>query len=207
MWRRWFAFVTVGELFGFAVPAVTGVLVRDAAPVAAVVALLIAGGVEGSVLGLFQARVLRPVVPGFRSRTWVFATMLGALVAWSVGVVPVASSEGIGRWSPAVLWPAVVGGGLIVLLSIGVAQWLVLRRLIAGAGQWIWATALAWLAGLLAFTAFTSPLWQEGQSAVLMVLIGVLGGLLMAAVMAAVTGTFLVRILRAPMDSVQSRVG
>lgn len=196
LWRRWFASVTLGELLGFAAPAVTGALVRDAAPVAAAVALLIAGAVEGGVLGWFQAGVLRRAVPGMRSGDWIRATALGALIAWAVGAIPVAG-DGLDTWAPWVAVPAAVVGGIVLLLSIGVTQWLVLRRHLPGAGLWIWASALAWLAGLAAFTAFTSPLWQPGQSTALVVAIGGLGGLLMAAVMAAITGYFLVRILRA----------
>ncbi|WP_433520212.1 hypothetical protein ACQPZ2_22290 [Nocardia pseudovaccinii] len=45
---------------------------------------------------------------------------------------------------------------------------------------------------------FTSPLWRPGQSTTLVVLIGIAGGLLMAATMAAVTGYFLIHILRTP---------
>ncbi|WP_433663215.1 hypothetical protein ACQPW1_14370 [Nocardia sp. CA-128927] len=82
-------------------------------------------------------------------------------------------------------------------MSIGVTQWLALRHRLHHARQWIWATALAWSAGLLVFTAFATPLWQPGQSTLLVAAIGVAGGLLMAATMAAVTGAFLVRILRA----------
>jgi hypothetical protein len=45
------------------------------------------------------------------------------------------------------------------------------------------------------FTAVTTPLWQPGQGAVTVSLIGVLGGLLMAVAMAAVTGVGLLRLL------------
>ena len=63
------------------------------------------------------------------------------------------------------------------------------------AGRWIVATALAWLAGLAVFLAFTMPLWQPGQALALTILIGLAGGLLMAATTAAVTGRALCRLL------------
>ncbi|WP_159928891.1 MULTISPECIES: hypothetical protein [Nocardia] len=75
------------------------------------------------------------------------------------------------------------------------AQWVVLRGYVRGAVRWIAATAAAWLAGLTAFAAFTTPLWQPGQSPALVAVIGVFGGLLMAAAMAAVSGLLLVRLL------------
>ncbi len=196
MWRRWSTTVTAGELLGFAGPVVTGALVRDAAPVTAAVGLLVAGTIEGWVLGWFQARVLRAAVRGMFPGDWIPATGLGALVAWSIGAVSVLAGDGLDTWSPWVLVPAAVSGGIVLVLSLGVAQWFVLRHFVIDAGRWIGATALAWLAGLFVFATFTSPLWQPGQSTALVVLIGIVGGLLMAATMAAITGYFLVRILR-----------
>lgn len=57
------------------------------------------------------------------------------------------------------------------------------------------ANAVAWAAGLVVFAAFTTPLWQPGQPVVLIALIGALGGLVMAATMAAITGSALTRLL------------
>ncbi|WP_433664614.1 hypothetical protein ACQPW1_22250 [Nocardia sp. CA-128927] len=198
LWRRWFINVTLGEFLGFAAPAMAGAFLRDATPAAAAVALLAAGAVEGTILGWFQARVLRSVVPGLRSGDWILATMIGALAAWSIGAIPVLAGDSFSTWPPTVVVLAAIVGGTVILLSIGVTQWLVLRHRLRRAGQWIWVTALAWLAGLLVFIAFTTPLWQSGQSIPLVAVIGIGGGLLMAAVMAAVTGAFLVRILRPP---------
>ncbi|MBH0781738.1 hypothetical protein [Nocardia bovistercoris] len=194
LWWRWFAAATTGEFLGFVVPAAMGAATSDAAmPITATV-MLIAGAIEGGVLGWFQARVLRSVIAGFHSAEWIVATVSGALVAWSLGVVPMLT-DGFADLSVFVVVPAVVLGGAVLLLSIGVAQWAVLRRYVSGAARWILATALAWAGGLAAFTAFTTPLWQPGQPYAVVVLIGVVGGVLMAAVMAAITGWFLVRLL------------
>ncbi|WP_157187596.1 hypothetical protein [Nocardia vinacea] len=57
LWRRWFTSVTLGELLGFAAPAMTGALVRDAAPLAAAVALMAA--VMAAITGYFLVRILR----------------------------------------------------------------------------------------------------------------------------------------------------
>jgi hypothetical protein len=74
-----------------------------------------------------------------------------------------------------------LGAGL--LLSIGTAQWILLRHLVSRGGRWITVTA-----GLAVFLAFTMPLWRPGQPLALTVVIGVAGGTLMAATMAAITG-------------------
>jgi hypothetical protein len=85
--------------------------------------------------------------------------------------------------------------GLALLASIGAAQWTVLRHHVEGAGRWIGWTAAGWLAALAAFMLIASPLWQEGQSLWLTVAIGILAGIIMAGVAAAVTGLGLVRMI------------
>lgn len=84
LWRRWCVGVTIGELFGFAAPAT------------AALALLAAGAFEGAGLGWCQARVLRSVIPGLRRADWILATALGALLAWSIGVLPVVAGGALG---------------------------------------------------------------------------------------------------------------
>jgi len=60
----------------------------------------------------------------------------------------------------------------------------------------IGTTALAWPVGLGVFLGFAMPLWQPGQPLVLTIVIGVGGGLLMAATGALITGVTLRRVLR-----------
>jgi hypothetical protein len=193
LWRAWFAAVTVAEFVGFAVPATVGALTVSTSPWLAVPALLAAGAVEGAMLGGGQAAVLRQAVAGLPARWWVAATTAGAVLAYAIGMAP--STFGAANWPAAAFVALAVPGGAALLLSIGVAQWLVLRRHIPRAGRWIVATAAAWIVGLVVFLAFAMPLWQPGQPTVLVIAIGAVGGLLMAATVAAVTGTALRRIL------------
>ncbi|MBF6223088.1 hypothetical protein IU479_33955 [Nocardia abscessus] len=193
--RRWFIAVTSGETLGFAVLASVAALTVDSAPGVIAAALLMAGAVEGGVLGWFQARVLRSRLQGFSARDWVAATVVGAVVAWTVGLVPVLYGDRIGDWPIGIQMPTVSAGAIVMVFALGVAQWYVLRRWSDLAVLWIWANAVGWITGLSAFMVLTGPLWRPGQSAVATAAIGVLAGLVMAAVMAATTGAFLVRIL------------
>jgi hypothetical protein len=54
-------------------------------------------------------------------------------------------------------------GTVLLLCSMGTAQWLVLRRIEVDAPWWIGVTAAAWVAGLAVFLAVATPLWREGQ--------------------------------------------
>jgi len=85
---------------------------------------------------------------------------------------------------------------ILLLGSIGTAQWSVLRRELSGAGMWVPATAVAWIAGLLAFLGVATPLWEPGQQLGLTIAIGALAGLVMATIVAAVTGAAFIRLLR-----------
>ncbi|RDI55232.1 hypothetical protein [Nocardia mexicana] len=193
--RRWFAAVTLGEFLGFLAPAAAGALTVDAAPAVTASALLAAGAIEGCVLGLFQGRVLRSVLKGFSPREWVMVTVVGAVAAWIVGALITVFGEQLSGWPPAAQVPVVVAGALVMVFSIGVAQWFVLQYWTNRAALWVWANAAGWVVGLGVFGLVTTPLWQPGQSTAVVAAVGALGGLAMAATMAAITGGFLVRIL------------
>jgi hypothetical protein len=196
LWGTWVATVTAAEVAGFLAPAFAGALTAGSSATVTVAVLLLAGAVEGTLLGWGQAVVLRRELAGFPQRQWVARTAAAAVLAYGVGLVP---SISIGVWRD---WPGpaqamgVLVLGLILLNSIGVAQWTVLRRLLPHAGRWILYTALAWLAGLAVFLVFTTPLWRPDQAPAVVVAIGMAGAVLMAATMAAITGVAVCRWTR-----------
>ena len=199
--RAWILVVATAELIGFAVPAVVGVLTA-ASPVAVSLPLLVAAGaVEGALLGAGQVLVLRWALPAISGRRWVVATAAAAAVAYLLALL----LTGVGSLTPG--WPAgvlvvlAVVVGILVLLSIGAAQWPELRRHVDHAAAWVGVIALAWLSGLTVFLAVATPLWYPGQSVAYGILVGLLAGTLMAVAMATVTGVGLVRLLRGARES------
>ncbi|SPL98875.1 unnamed protein product [[Actinomadura] parvosata subsp. kistnae] len=203
LWRRWTKAVTLGEIAGFAVPAVVAAQVAAAewtwlgiGPLLQGAAIVMAGAVEGAILGLAQAYVLRAALPVIPTRAWVRATAAGAVIAWTVGLLPVVLGERILRWPPAVL----VLLGLTLLGSMGLLQARLLRGQVRKAWRWAVASAGSWLVALGAFALVTTPLWQEGQPGWLVVAIGVLGGAVMAATAAALTGAAIVCLLPVPVS-------
>ncbi|MFD4251425.1 hypothetical protein ACFWQL_16955 [Amycolatopsis thermoflava] len=189
----WFWIVTLAEFAGFAVPAVVGAFTAGSAPAVAVPVLLAAGAVEGAALGCGQALVLRHALPALPGRRWIAATSAGAVVAYLAGTLPAAAE--IHRRPPVQAAAAAVALGLVLLASLGTAQWPLLRSHLSRAWRWIPVTAAAWLAGLGVFLAVTMPLWHDGQALSVTVLIGAGGGLLMAATTSAITGLALARLL------------
>jgi hypothetical protein len=199
LWSRWFAATLAGETAGFAVPALVGAAafgagVSDALSLPLAVA---AGAAEGAILGFAQSSVLRRELAGFDRRDWVAATAGAAAVAWAIGM-----SLGVygSALPPVALAVAGVAGGAAILVSIGAAQALVLRRHLPRARRWVTANAAAWLAGLpVPFAVMT--LVDEESAPAAVAAAGLAGGLGMAAVVAAVTGLALVRLLARPSPS------
>ena len=193
--RRWFLWVTFGESAGFLAPAVVAVFVIIPDTAGALAWLAAAGVAEGTVLGLAQAQVLKRQLPGLRVRSWTVRTAAGAALAWVIGLAPSTFAEQWQDW-PAVLQLAVaVPGALLLLCSIGLAQWPELRRHVAHSGWWVTGSALAWCVGLGLFFAVAPPLWHPGQPPTTVIAIGVAAAILMAAGMALVTGLVMDRLL------------
>jgi hypothetical protein len=158
--------------------------------------LVAAGAVEGALLGTGQALVLRSALPAISVTRWVLATAGAAAVAYLLALLPSTTATVTAAWPAPVLVVSAVALGLLVLLTIGLAQWWELRRHVDPAAAWIGVTALAWLLGLGIFLAVAMPLWHPGQSVPVAVLVGLAAGALMALVMATVTGVGLVVLLR-----------
>lgn len=158
---------------------------------------------EGTVVGIAQGRVLEHALPGFRLRAWVYATMLGAGIAWLLGMVPstamaLSASEHAAA-APAEP-PALLRYGFAVLLSLvagpvlGSAQWLVLRRHRRRAGLWLWANAAAWAVGMpLIFLGMELVPWERSGTGTAVAVYAVCG--IAGLVVGAVHGRTLVRLV------------
>lgn len=190
----WVRRVAAGEFAGFLVPSAVGVgTVLLGVPQLTQSALLVlAGAVEGLVLGLAQASVLAPRLPGLVARRWVGATVAGATVAWVLGMLPSTLGERLLDVPLVVLVPVGAVLAVALLLSIGVAQYAVLRPLVARPHRWVVVNAVAWLAGLGAVFAVMAV---APDGAAWAGVAAVLGGAAMATTMALVTGREVVRLL------------
>ncbi|UKA69407.1 hypothetical protein [Arthrobacter sp. FW306-06-A] len=191
----WVGWVSLGESIGFLAPALAQFLAATVWPGADFGLLVLAGLAESAVLGWSQAHVLRSRLPRMSTSRWILLTAAGAAFAWSVGMLP-SAFETWQDWPPAA-WIGAGGVAAILLLgSIGTAQWFELRRHTFRAWRWVVGSSAAWAAGLSVFMLVAPPLWQPGQPAWLIAAIGVAAAVLMAVVMALVTGLVLIRLLQ-----------
>lgn len=187
IYKEWLSYVTLGEFLGFLIPSVIGgVSVALALPQLLQAVVMVAAGLgEGAVLGYFQARVLHKYIKNMSRTEWITATTIGAGLAWMIGMLPSTIGESLATISLWILIPAAVALGSILLLTIGVAQYIVLRKYRAQAHGWIWINVLAWLVGLGVVFAF---IFMAPDGVLPAIIFSVLGGLGMAFSMAAVTG-------------------
>lgn len=164
-WQRWVIANALGELVGLGTVAVLGFFMfectgetanfTEAIYIAAVFVLL--GAFEGAVIGLAQWRVLRTLLPSIRG--WVPATVLGAMVAWAVGMIPSTVASLLQEGSVATAGPPEPPLLVVLLLAAGLGavagpmlaafQWLSLRKVLHGRA-WLWlpANAAAWGLGM-----------------------------------------------------------
>ena len=209
LWWHWVAANSAAELLGLGSVAAVGYLVasRVGEPQGLPQALALAGpfvllgAFEGWVVGLAQAWVLRRPLPALRG--WVGATVVGAAVAWGVGMTPGtimglgesgASGRPIEVSEPARLMLA-AGLGLVVGPVLAFFQWRRLRIcLVRRAAWWLPANAAAWALGMpiifvgAHLSAHTSD-WVLISAAVGVSLLGA------GAIVGAVHGTALVWLL------------
>jgi hypothetical protein len=203
---RWVLVVTLGEAVGFAVPAAVGagVSAADWGPLPTLIVMVLAGSVEGAMLGTAQADCLYRwrVLP--LRRRWIAATSLGAALAWSLGMLPT-TLGGLSWTTGAVVLIGI--GGLILLASLPLAQYFVLRDHVRRAPLWIPINMVAWLLGIT-WTLVPSPWIDQSTPTGALILIYGIAGLCMAATVAVITGVGMIRLLLPPITiGGQSRDG
>ena len=111
---------------------------------------------EGLLVGAAQASVLRRRLTGLPPKVWVRMTMIGAGLAWLLGMVPSSiaalnapsSTNHTSVPPPYVEYALAAGLGAVAGPVLGIAQWTALRRQAPRAGRWLWANALAWAVGM-----------------------------------------------------------
>lgn len=180
LWLKWVLANSAGELIGLGATFAIGAglfsgLAEDLGIAATLVGaglMTATGALEGAVVGLAQWLVLRVAIPGIGRRAWVVATVIGAVIAWFLGSVPMVlvslfqqpGRETAGEPSQVVVLLLAAGMGLVAGLILSVAQWLVLRKHVQRAWLWLPANALAWAAGMPLIFAAVDLALQAGSA-------------------------------------------
>ncbi|MFA5867945.1 MAG: hypothetical protein WC891_08335 [Actinomycetota bacterium] len=199
---KWVLYTALGELFGFLAPVAAGVIgaliIGEATSplgIAATLLLAAVGGLgEGSILAAWQAAILKKRLPDLNRARFIIYTALAAALAWIIGMSPSTINNSVEL--PVWVW-IVIGiiGVPFFLVSIGGAQWLELRKHVKKAWIWIIANAIAWPAGVM-IPVFGIQLVPDTSAVWVFVAAGIISGVMMGAAVGAITGLFLVNLLK-----------
>lgn len=151
----------------------------------------LSGLVEGTVLGVLQALVLRRVYPRLSLQAWVLLTASLAIFGWAVGsAIPMFAASGKNQPAepPLTLILAFASGfGLVIGALFGGVQALALRRAAYRSHWWVLVNAAAW-ATALPVIYFGASLPDETASTAQAVAAGLLSGVIAGMILGAVTG-------------------
>jgi hypothetical protein len=214
VWWRWVMANAVSEAIGLTVTAVVAIAATSAFEkpekgrygiFAVTVLVILAGAFEGLVVGIAQWFVLRQLIENLSAPLWVKATVLSALIAWTLGMMPstiislteTATTEAPTPPSDLIIYGLSALMGLVFGLILGAAQFWVLRRHLQRAGWWAVANSVAWAVGMpIIFVGAGSM--PESQFSWVSVLIGVITCTVAGAVVGAIHGLFLTWLLSLP---------
>jgi uncharacterized integral membrane protein len=210
-YRQWTFSCAAGEFIGIAVAAavavghfrLAGEPVTTSQKAIAMLVMLGAGAVEGTMITLFQWRVLRHSLPRLTLRRWAVVTIAAAVTGWFLGMLPslLMSDDPSRPAAPAFdppLW--LVGllagaSGLVFGAMFGWIQWLELRKHLPKAGKWIVANMWGWGLGITwIYLAATLP--DETTPIGVTVLLGAMAGALAGLSVGAITGLSLKVLLQ-----------
>ncbi len=195
LWRRWVLANSTGELIGLGSTFAIGVGLfsglGDAPGIGpallSAAVMTLTGVLEGVIVGLAQWFVLRNAITSITRRIWVIATIIGGILAWFLGSIPMtmASLASETTTTPvdepplAIMLLLAAGMGLVAGLILSLAQWAVLRKHVNRAWQWLPANAIAWAVGMPIIFAGIDLAQRVGST---------IGGVLVMALTITITG-------------------
>ncbi|MBI5033949.1 MAG: hypothetical protein HZB51_25800 [Chloroflexi bacterium] len=211
-WRRWVAANSISETIGLGTTFIIGFgIISQVGDASGTSAILLFAGIavllgmfEGAVVGVTQSLVIKRWLSDFKIRSWVIATIVGALLAWMRGMLPstgMSLSASEKSSAPSMDMPDWIGIvlamplGTVAGMVLASAQWLALRRWVARAWLWLPANALAWLVGM-PIIFFGTSLIQPSTSALQAAVIMLIAIATTGAAVGAVHGSVLAHLLR-----------
>ncbi|HWJ10065.1 MAG TPA: hypothetical protein VNS46_11850 [Nocardioides sp.] len=172
---------------------------RDVAPGWALAVVVAGGLVEGTALGLLQARSLRDLLGRRAARRWAAATVAVAGLAWAAGSAPATLSSGGGSDAPPLALVLLGGAALGAVTGglLGGAQALAARRERTVSLRWVLASAVGWTAAMPVIY-LGAGLPDADWPVLAVVPLGTVTGLAAGAVLGALTGRAALRLAKGP---------
>jgi hypothetical protein len=206
LFLNWLLVVSVGNCVSFAVPALVAVTMNiligesgnSFTTFVPIGVMMLAGSIEGVVLGFAQWLVLHHYLHKLTFWRWMLPTATAAVLAWGGGQAAFSLLSPLFHANlngPGALLMIVSVLGVVLGVMMGCAQWLVLCHYIRAAGRWIVISTASWAMGMLIIFTGASFLPAE-TSIALLVSIDLVSFAVMGVIFATITGIALVRLLR-----------
>lgn len=211
LWIKWTINCAIGELLGIAcagaiaygITAIIGEPKSIGNKLFVLITMMFAGFLEGSILSLFQWKVIVTKFQNIPKKEWMFYTILVGVLGWFLGMLPSlflmpadtetpGTNKEIDFSNPYIFAILSVSAGLSLGSVFGLFQWFSLRKYAQKAYKWIIANALGWGLGLGWIYLFAS-IPTEHSKLTFNVLMGVFGGVLAGISVGAITGIYLVK--------------
>jgi len=170
---RWILFCGMAEFLGIAFAAILAVLgmgwedqlINLPIWLLPFSLALLSGGLEGAIVGRLQWTILREIYPRIRAFSWMGVTILAAVIAWLLGLLPGTLMAGSGADTNEPSNAMMIGMGALMGLFLGTLfglfQHSILRRVVHQSSLWILANAIGWTIGMALI--FAAAAWvQEG---------------------------------------------
>ena len=198
---QWVLYSSFGELLGFGFAALSGFFIASVlgcedimlnqSPWLPILIMVVAGFVEGCILGIIQAVPLLKAFPLVSKLRWTILTGTGGAIAWGIGTLvgPLLSEKYFTNISFVSVLVAI--SMLVVLAGIlGITQWIELKKHFTDSWKWIVYTIVGWGIGLSISFIGTSTI-TENTPIMWTIPISLLSGFLMGAAASFVTGLYL----------------
>lgn len=210
-WWKWTLNCGIGELLGISAAAMMAFGINqylgepETIPekLLGLVIMLFAGLIEGFILGTLQWKVLQIKFPNLSYRRWTNMTIFVAMAGWFIGTVSslfLADMEeipGVALAEPTLgmtlLYASILG--LFLGALFGYFQWLVFREHALHTKKWIVANALGWAVAMTIIFHFAT-LPTSNTPTLMVLLYGLIGGVLAGLSVGAITGFFLMKIVK-----------
>lgn len=211
LWLKWTINCALGELLGISVAGAIAFGVNSAIGEPQTIAdkvlvlffMLLAGFIEGFMLGLFQWKVLKNKFKKMPHNKWILYTVTVAVLGWFLGMLPSLffistnttsnSAPSFDFDNPIIFTLLCIGTGIILGAIFGLFQWFVLKKYAQKAYLWILANALGWGLGLGWIYLFAS-LPSENTTLMTNIVLGIFGGILAGISVGGVTGLFFINL-------------
>ncbi len=151
-WLRWTLANGFGWIVGMALAWLLSLLISPITQgFTNLVAWGIAGAIIGTTLGINQWFVLRPYSPPSWAARWLSWWVLATILGWSLSIAVI-----IGMGAGLQLGFATTGS--VIGISVGIAQYFVLRTQVLRAEWWALSNTVAWVIGLASIDLFGEAL-------------------------------------------------